>query len=307
MNGSRRRWAGRTFDAFVRTPIGVVSAVALAAILVLAIVGPPIFGKAATTSDLSHAAEGPSAAHLLGTNALGQDILARTLAATRLSLLLALGATGLSAFFGGVVGAQVAVAGPRLRRFGAGVIDATLSFGGILLGIFIVAVIGAGAFGAMIAVALAFTPAFARFTYSMVASVSARDYVVAARVVGVGRRSLLTRYVLPNITDSLAVATFTTIAEILIAVSALSFLGLGVQYPEYEWGAMLASGVQAFHITPWAALAPAIMITITGAMFALFGDALARATNPLLWAQRPRLGGTRRASGPATASPEVAS
>jgi len=289
VSGSARRRGSRILAAFLRTPMGVVSAVLLAAILVLAIVGPPLFGGEAETVDVVQANEGPSAEHLLGTNALGQDILARTLAATRLSLLLALGATALAAVVGSLAGALIASAGPRLRRLGAGVIDATLSFGGILLGVFIVAVIGVSALGAMVAVALAFAPAFARFTYSLVVSVNARDYVVAARVVGVGRRGLLTRYVFPNVADSLVVATFTTIAESLIAISALSFLGLGVQYPEYEWGAMLAKGVQAFYITPWAALAPAIMITITGAAFALFGDALARAANPLLWAQRPRL------------------
>jgi ABC-type dipeptide/oligopeptide/nickel transport system permease subunit len=291
------RGRGRqVLGAFLRTPMGVVSALLLTVILVLAIVGPPLFGDEADAVEVLRANEGPSAAHPLGTNALGQDILARTLAATRLSLLLALGATGLAALLGSVAGALIASAGPRLRRFGAGLIDATLSFGGILLAIFVVAVLGVSALGATLAVALAFAPAFARFTYSLVVSVNARDYVVAARVVGVPRRGLLTRYVFPNVADSLAVATFTTIAESLIAVAALSFLGLGVQYPEYEWGALLAKGVQSFYVTPWAALAPAIMITLTGAAFSLFGDALARASNPLLWGERPRLLRSRRAA-----------
>jgi ABC-type dipeptide/oligopeptide/nickel transport system permease subunit len=209
VSGATRSRGRQVLGAFLRTPTGIVSAVLLAAILALAIVGPPLFGGEAETVDVVRANEGPSAEHPLGTNALGQDILARTLAATRLSLLLALGATGLAALFGSVAGALIASAGPRLRRLGAGLIDATLSFGGILLAIFVVA--------------------------------------------------------------------------------ALSFLGLGVQYPEYEWGALLSKGVQSFYVTPWAALAPAIMITITGAAFSLFGDALARASNPLLWGQRPRL------------------
>lgn len=289
---SRSGRARRILADFLRTATGAVSTSILATILVLAIIGPPVFGTAATTVDLGNVAQGPSADHLLGTNALGQDILARTLAATRLSLLLALGATGLAALLGSMFGALVALAGPRLRRLGSGVIDATLSFGGILLGVVVVAVIGVGALGAMIAVGLAMAPAFARFTYSLVVSVNARDYVVAARVVGVGRRGILARYILPNVTDSLVVAVVTTIAESLIVVSALSFLGLGVQYPEYEWGALLATGVQAFYLTPWAALAPAIMITSTGAAFALFGDAFAKAGNPLRRHRRPRLAGT---------------
>lgn len=293
----------RTLITLVRSPVGVLSLVLLVVLLALAVLGPALFGDAADRVDVVQANQPPSAEHLLGTNALGQDILARTLAATRLSLTLALAATLLAALVGSLAGALIALASPRVRRLGAGIIDATLSFGGILLAIFLVAMFGVGATGATIAVGLAFAPAFARFTFSLVTSANAREYTTAARVIGVRRRGLLGRYVFPNIADSLAVATFTTVADCIITLSALGFLGLGVQYPDYEWGALLAKGIQAFYVTPWAALAPAIMITLAGATFALFGDALARAANPRRWVRARALPSARRRVRPAAILP----
>ncbi len=283
---SRMRLAA---GAFLRSPTGPIALVLLAIFTLLAIAGPSLFGDAATDVDVAQASEGPSSEHPLGTDALGQDILARTLAATRLSLLLPLGAILMAALIGAVLGALISTAGPRLRRFGAGAIDGLLGFGGVLLAVFVVAVVGIGAAGAVVAVGLAFAPAFARFTYTLVSSVNSREYVVAARVVGVSRIGVLRRHVFPNISDSLAVATFTALADGLITLAALSFLGLGVQAPDYDWGTMLTTGVKSFYVTPWAALAPAAMIAIAGATFALLGDAIARAVNPLLWVERPSL------------------
>lgn len=283
----RRARAGLVMRSFLHTPTGPVSLVLILALILLAIIGPSIFGEAATNVDLGQASEGPSAAHPLGTDALGQDILARTLAATRLSLILPVAAIGLAALAGSLIGALISMAGPRLRRIGAGFVDAALGFGGVLLAVFIIAVVGIGTVGAVIAVAAAFAPAFARFTYSLVSSVNSREYVVAARLVGVSQTGILRRHIFPNIADSLAIASFTALADGLITLAALSFLGLGVQAPGYDWGTMLTPGVKSFYVTPWAALAPAAMVALAGAAFALFGDAIARAVNPLLWVERP--------------------
>lgn len=285
----RRGTSRQIFRAFISTPTGIVSGIILLGLLVLAIMGPEGFGAQAITSDMSRASEGPSADFKWGTDALGRDILTRTLAATRLSIVYATLAVFFAMIVGGAIGGAIAAGGPRVRKIGGGVIDTMMGFGDILLAVVVVAIVGVGAKGAVLAIGIAFTPHFARFTYSLVDSVMVRDYMSAARVVGVGRRGITGRYVGRNVADSLVIVTFTTIAEGIMAMSSLSFLGLGIQSPDFDWGQMLTEGVKSFYLNPYAALVPATLILITGLAVGLFGDALARAVNPILWNERPSL------------------
>ncbi len=284
----------RMLNAFLASPTGPLSAVVLAGLTVLVVLGPTGFGEAAITSDLARSSEGPSADFALGTDALGRDILTRTLAATRLSILYASAAVAMALVVGGLLGGLLAAGGPRVRRLGGIVIDTLLGFGDILLAVIVVAIVGVGAKGAVLAIAVAFTPHFARFSYSLVDQVVVRDYMTAARVVGVGRRGIARRYVGRNVTDSMVIVTFTAIGEGIMALSSLSFLGMGVQSPDFDWGQMLTDGVKNFYLNPYAALAPAVLILVTGLSVGLFGDALARAVNPVLWQERPSLLRRRR-------------
>jgi peptide/nickel transport system permease protein len=278
MTGRRRE----KVRAWLTTPVGLLAPLLLLVLVGLSVVGPHGFDSSATQVNMLEAGEGPSATHLLGTDSLGRDILLRTLAATRISILLGAASVAAGALVGCLLGALLAIAPERVRRLGAGLLDLLLSFGDILLAIVILAILGIGASNAVIAVAVAFTPAFARFTYSLVSSVRARDYVAAARVVGVPRRAFLGRYVFRNISDSLAVTCFSLVGQGILAFAALSFLGLGVQEPHFDWGQMLTAGIRDFYLNAWAAFAPALMIAVTGITFSLFGDALARVSNPLL-------------------------
>ena len=224
-----------------------------------------------------------SAQHLLGTDSLGRDILARTLAATRLTLELGFFAAVISAVVGFGLGTLVAALGPRLRGFGRRVIEISMSFPPILLALFLVTIIGTGAKGAVIAIGLGAAPGFARLAENYATSVSAKEFIASARATGVGRRRLMTRYLLPNMAEPLVLAGLAYFAGAIIDISGLDFLGVGVQPPSYDWGTLLTSGVQAIYVTPWAAVAPALMITITGMSLVFLGEALARALNPRLW------------------------
>ncbi|WP_456697013.1 ABC transporter permease [Aeromicrobium sp. P5_D10] len=275
------------FAEFFKTPTGWFSAVAMVLLAVLAAIGPHGFGNSATEVDMVNASQGRSSEHLLGTDGLGRDILLRTLAATRTSILLGFSAVAIAVVLGCTIGALLAVSGRRVRRLGATAIDTMLSFGDILLGVVVVTILGVGARSAVIAIGVAFTPVFARFSFSLVSSIVVRDYVAAARVTGVRRRSFLSRYIFRNVSDSLAVTSFGAVGEGIIALSSLSFLGLGVQAPSFDWGQMLTDGVRNFYLNPWAALAPAVMIALVGLALSMFGDALARASNPLLRRQQP--------------------
>ncbi|MBA4608011.1 MULTISPECIES: ABC transporter permease [Aeromicrobium] len=304
----RESSAKQMFRAFLATPTGIISGLILLGLTVLVIMGPNGFGEQAVVSDMARSSEGPSADYRFGTDALGRDIFTRTLAATRLSILYASAAVLFAMVVGGLIGGLIAAGGPRVRKVGGTVIDTMMGFGDILLAVVVVAIVGVGAKGAVLAIGVAFTPHFARFTYSLVDSVMVRDYMSAAQVVGVSKSGIGTRYVGRNVADSLVIVTFTTVAEGIMAMSSLSFLGLGIQSPQFDWGQMLTDGVKNFYLNPYAALVPATLILITGLAVNLFGDAVARAVNPVLWNERPSLFRSKfRRSSAATAAiePEI--
>ncbi len=291
--------------AFFRSPSGVIGTVMVAALVALAILGPILFGHEARQTDLGATYEGTSSAHLLGTDNLGRDILARTLSATRLTLELGLAAAAISIIVGFGVGALVAALSPRPRAIGRRVIEMAMSFPPILLALFLVTIIGAGSKGAVIAIGFGAAPGFARLAENYATSVASKEFITAARAVGVSRGRLVWSYLLPNMTEPLILAGLAYIAGSIIDISGLSFLGLGVQPPSYDWGTLLSSGIQSIYTTPWAALAPAIAITVAGVSIVFVGEALARAFNPRLWYASSARGRRRARRGAAEVGPTV--
>ena len=290
MSGRRKQARIR---ALLSTPTGVVGLLLLVGLVVVAIVGPSTWGDKATASDYLNLFAPRSADHPLGTDGAGRDLLARTLVGTRLSLLLATGSVLIAAVVGIAIGAAVAAAGGRVQRFGSTVIDTWLGFPSILLSVLVVTVLERGAGAATVAIGLSFAPFFARLTLTSAAAVAGRDFVAAGRLLGLSRLRIIRRYILGNIADSLVVAVFSTFGQCLVAVSALSFLGLGVQ-PEVgaqerytiDWGVLLDQGVKIFRDAPAGALGPAFAIAVAGLAFGWFGDGLARIFNPRLTVRR---------------------
>ncbi|HNI36135.1 MAG TPA: ABC transporter permease [Microthrixaceae bacterium] len=290
MSGRRKQARIR---ALLSTPTGVVGLLLLVGLVVVAIVGPSTWGDKATASDYLNLFAPRSADHPLGTDGAGRDLLARTLVGTRLSLLLATGSVLIAAVVGIAIGAAVAAAGGRVQRFGSTVIDTWLGFPSILLSVLVVTVLERGAGAATVAIGLSFAPFFARLTLTSAAAVAGRDFVAAGRLLGLSRLRIIRRYILGNIADSLVVAVFSTFGQCLVAVSALSFLGLGVQ-PEVgaqerytiDWGVLLDQGVKNFRDAPAGALGPAFAIAVAGLAFGWFGDGLARIFNPRLTVRR---------------------
>ncbi|TDB84401.1 dipeptide/oligopeptide/nickel ABC transporter permease/ATP-binding protein [Actinomadura sp. KC216] len=274
----RTRWR-----AFRRAPAGVFALAVLALLAVLAVVAPMVWGVQAHAVRPDLGPTGPSSAHWLGTDRLGRDVLARVAFATRTSMELALLATAIAAGAGLVLGGLVAVLGPRAQVAGRRVIDGLLSFPPILTAIFLTAILGTGAVGAAVAVGAASVPYVARIVSTLATSVTGRDYVAAARGAGLGRARVFGRHVLPNMADTLVVSLSVLAAQSLVFVSSLSFLGVGVQPPQVDWGSMLTEGVQVLYVDPLAAIAPATLIAVTGLALGLFGEALARALNPVVW------------------------
>jgi len=265
----------RGWRALFGSPTGVAAFVASILLLALAVFAPIIWGEAAQTKDLDALSEGPSAAHPFGTDALGRDILLRVLVATRLSLELALGATLVGVVVGVLLGALPSVVGRRGGRFLVAAVSIAVAFPGLLLALFFAAIFGVGAIGAMLALGLAFAPGLARLTQTLAAAVAGRDFISAARVVGVGRVRVLFRHVLPNIAEPLIVNTTLTAAGSLLAFAGLSFLGVGVQPPAYDWGRMLAEGLNDIYVNPMAALGPGLAVVLAALSLNLTGEAAA--------------------------------
>ena len=267
----RRRWIG-----VLRTPLGLTATVLVVAVLLLAVLGPVIWSGRANAVDTGNILAGPSAEHWTGTDNLGRDIFYRVLVAGRLSVELALAATAIAIAVGLLLGTAPFLLGRRLGRLVTGAVNVAVAFPGLLLALFFAVIFGVGATGAVLAIGLAGAPVFARLTQTLVAGLAARDFIAAARIAGVGRIRILFRHVLPNIAEPLVVNATLGAGGALLAFAGLSFLGLGVQPPAYDWGRLLYDGIGAIYVNPAAALAPGAAVLLAGLAFNLFGETVAK-------------------------------
>ncbi|TPQ15510.1 dipeptide/oligopeptide/nickel ABC transporter permease/ATP-binding protein [Streptomyces sporangiiformans] len=285
-----RRWR--------RNPSLLSGAVILGLLLVVALVAPLLLsGSAETLTD--DARLGPGAEHLLGTDAFGRDVLARALVATRLTLLMAAAATAASFVAGVAIGALVHLAPGWLRETCLRLIDSAVAFPSLVLALVIAAVLGPGMGSAIVAIAVAGVPGFARLTANLAATVADKDYVLTARLLGVPGLRILGRHVLPNISGPLLVLLSSSFTLSLLDISSLSFVGLGVQNPQYDWGRLLNEALPSIFAQPSVVLAPSIMLIVTGVGAMLLGDGVASLVDPRTRGTAPAPAKTAEAAGPA--------
>lgn len=294
----RGRWLG-----VLRTPLGAGAGALVLLVLVLAVVGPLLLSEQAEAVDTGRVLEGASSDHWVGTDNLGRDVLARVLVATGLSVGLALLSTLIAVVLGLLLGTAPVLFGPRVGRVVSAVVDVTVAFPSILLALFLAVVFGVGATGAVLAIGLAGAPVFARLTLTLSAGIARRDFIAAARIAGVGRLRLLVRHVLPNIGEPLVVNATIGAGGALLSFAGLSFLGLGVQAPLYDWGRLLQDGLSGIYIHPEAALAPGVAIVIAGLAFNLFGEAVAKGIGVVVSVGGANLGRPVEERGPLGATP----
>lgn len=252
--------------------------------LVLAAIFAPIFlSDEANELNLIEQNQSPSRDHWFGTDDVGRDIFARVLVAARLSLEIATIATGVVFFLGLTLGVATVVVGPRVRSALNRVIDVMIVFPAIIVVVVVSTIIGSGERGMIIGIGIAGGFRFARLASTLAMSVGGRSYIEAARVVGVSRVRLMYRHVFPNIADTLVVSISFHLTRAILYCASLSFLGLGVSEPSYDWGRMLTQGVVAIYLNPAMALAPAGALAYAALAVGYFGEALSRAMNPLVW------------------------
>lgn len=242
--------------------------------------------------------------HPLGTNSIGHDMLARTLVSTRLSLLMAFGATGLSMILGVGLGSLAWLLPRVVRKAIIWFIDTMVAFPGLLLALVIAAIMGPGANSVVIAFGVAAAPSLARLTSNLGSQVSRKDFVTTARGIGVPPLRLLQKHILPNMAEPLLIVIASQFAQSLVSISALSFVGLGVQSPQYDFGKLLAQALPGvFSGNLVQLVGPAFMIVLTGLAGMLIGDGLAARRDPRLRVQRVATRGLTNAERPESSRP----
>jgi len=220
--------------------------------------------------------------HLLGTDALGRDILSRLLWGTRVSLLVGISATLIAAFFGSLIGLVAGYAGGRVDTLLMRGIDMVMAFPYILLALAIVAVLGPGLLNALYAIAVVNIPFFARNIRGIALGLSRREFVDAARLSGKSNPQILFFEVLPNVLPVIIITMSTTIGWMILETAGLSFLGLGAQPPQADLGSMLGDGRKILFTAPHVSIIPGLMIFALVMSINLLGDGVRDVLDPRL-------------------------
>lgn len=255
----------------------------IGAIILLAIFAPYISPADPLAIDYAHTAAPPGVpGHLLGTDAVGRDILARLIYGTRVSLQVGFVAVGIAASLGAAVGLTAGYYGGIVDNVLMRMVDVFLAFPVIVLAIAIIAVLGPSLVNVMIALGLVAWTTYARVLRGQVLVLRELDFVQAARAVGTGDGRIIVRHILPNAMAPIIVLATVGMAAAIIAEAALSFLGLGVQPPTPSWGSMLNEGRAFLRTAPHISTLPGLAIMVTVLGFNFLGDGLRDALDPRL-------------------------
>lgn len=223
-----------------------------------------------------------SEGHLLGTDHYGRDMFARIVYGGRISLTMGFAIVSLSLLFGGMIGAVAGYYGGWVDNVLMRLMDVFLAIPQILMAMAIVAVLGTDIKNLLIAMTIANVPKFARIVRSAILQIQGQEYVEAAQACGTRDLRIILRHILPNAIGPIVVQATLQIAQSIISLAALSFIGLGVQSPQPEWGTMLSEGKQDMRLYPFVVLEPGIAIMLAVLSFNLMGDGLRDALDPKL-------------------------
>ena len=224
----------------------------------------------------------PSAQHWFGTDGYGRDIFARVVHGSRVSLMIGLSTTVFSLVFGGLLGAAAGYYGGKVDDFIMRACDIVMSIPGILLALAIIAALGASTMNLLIAITISSVPGSVRLVRSTILTVVEQDFIEAARSYGSSDMRIIVKYILPNAVGPIIVNTTMSIAGMILSAAGLSFIGMGIQPPQPEWGAMLSEARQYMTTSPYMLYFPGIAIVLTALSLNLIGDGLRDALDPKL-------------------------
>lgn len=260
----------------------------LGLVLLIFVVGIAIFAdvivpyETAVTQNVAERLQSPSAAHLFGTDEVGRDLFARIVHGSRYSLAIGIITTIISMIIGGLLGAVAAYYGGWVDNVIMRITDVVMTVPPILLSLAVVAALGANLRNLLIAITISCVPGIIRMVRSVVLGVVEEDYIEAARSYGTSDMRIILKYVIPNALGPIIVTATMNVASMILSASGLSFLGMGVQPPAPEWGALLSDAETYMFTAPHLLYIPGLFIVIAALSFNLAGDGLRDALDPKL-------------------------
>ncbi|MBN1190672.1 MAG: ABC transporter permease [Dehalococcoidales bacterium] len=272
----------RIVKVFFGRKVAVFGMIVIILLILTAIFAPLLAPYDPYLMDMGHTLEQPSREHLLGTDSLGRDVLSRLIYGSRSSLLVAIGAIGLSAVVGEALGLMAAHFGGIVFNIIMRLTDALMAVPMILLALILASVIGGGLKNVIIALGVGMVPVQCRVMCGQSLSVKQNDYILAARALGMGDMRLMVQEILPNAIPTLLVVTTIGLGTTILAEAGLSFLGIGVLPPEPAWGGMINDGYKFILSNPALSFAPGVAIMLVVFGFNMMGDGLRDALDPRL-------------------------
>lgn len=258
----------------LRRPLGAGAGLWLGLVVLAALLAPLLTPYAYDVQALKEAYQPPSPAHWLGTDEFGRDLLTRLIYGARTSLSVSATAIAISVFCGMVLGAAAAWFGGWFDRAVTVVVDLTWSFPEILIALILVAIIGPGTAGTMIAISIAYLAQFTRLTRAQILTLKGETFIEAARSLGAGNGHILFGHLLPNALAPVLVSAMLATGDAIILEATLGFFGLGAQPPVPSWGGMMSAGSALVFKAPWVILFPGLTVAVTVVAINLYGDAL---------------------------------
>ena len=278
----KKSMAQEKFRAFLKNKLAVAGALLLIAMIILSAMSPIIAPYGYDEQNYEEARQTPSAKHWAGTDELGRDIFSRILYGGRVSLTIGIISVGIGLMAGGSLGVLAAFYGGKVETVIMRLIDVLMAIPSIILSISVCAALGSGIVNTMISVGISSIPTYARVFRSSVISEKAKEYVEAARAVGAGNGRIILKHILPNSLAPVIVQASLGVAQSITTAASLSFIGLGIQPPNPEWGALLSGGRQYIRDYPHMVVFPGIAIMLTVLALNLIGDGLRDALDPRL-------------------------
>ncbi len=270
----------RFWRRFARNRLALLGTLIIVLLLISALLAPVIAPYDPIKTNIRDRLQGPSAAHLFGTDDLGRDIFSRVLYGTRISLKVGLISVSIATSIGLLLGLLAGYLGGWVDTLVMRTMDVLFAFPAVLLAIAIMAVLGQSTTNVMIAVGIVYVPIFARITRGSVLAVRELEFIEAARCIGLRDADIVRRHILPNALDAVIVQVSLATAFAILAEAALSFLGLGTQPPDPSWGSMLSFGREYMLEAPWWTIFPGLAIFLTVLALHLIGDGLRDALDP---------------------------
>lgn len=253
-------------------PLETLGLLVAVAVVGIAVLGPALAPFDPAKLDFKGQLQPPSGTHLFGTDDKGRDILSRILSGARITLSAVAAVIALASVIGVLIGTIAALARGWVDEALMRITDIGLALPSLVLALGIAASLGSGIGAAIVALAATWWPGYARLVRSLVLNIATQDHVAAARVLGVRRWRLVARHILPGTFEVLLVQMAIDVAAVTLVISGLSFVGVGVQPPTPEWGAMISDGRGYMQRAPWVVLFPGLAIVVTAVAFSLAGD-----------------------------------